>query len=39
MNPDEVSRVLSRFDVGGFVKTLLNDPAIAAPLARAAWRP
>ncbi len=35
MNPDEVSRVLSRFDVGGFVKTLLNDPAIAAPLARA----
>jgi uncharacterized membrane-anchored protein YjiN (DUF445 family) len=34
MNPDEVSRVLSRFDVGGFVKALLNDPAIAAPLAR-----
>ena len=34
MNPDEVSRVLSRFDVGGFVKALLNDPAIVAPLAR-----
>jgi uncharacterized membrane-anchored protein YjiN (DUF445 family) len=34
MNPDEISRVLSRFDVGGFVKALLNDPAIVAPLAR-----
>ena len=34
MNPDEVARVLARFDVGGFVRELLNDPAIAAPLAR-----
>jgi uncharacterized membrane-anchored protein YjiN (DUF445 family) len=34
MNPDEVARVLARFDVGGFVRTLLNDPAIAAPLSR-----
>jgi uncharacterized membrane-anchored protein YjiN (DUF445 family) len=34
MNPDEVGRVLARFDVGGFVKALLNDPAIATPLAR-----
>ncbi len=34
MNPDEIGRVLGRFDVGGFVKALLNDPAIVAPLAR-----
>ena len=34
MNPEEVTRVLARFDVGNFVKALLNDPAIAAPLAR-----
>jgi uncharacterized membrane-anchored protein YjiN (DUF445 family) len=34
MNPDEIGRVLARFDVGGFVRALLNDPAIAAPLAR-----
>ena len=34
MNPDEVARVLAKFDVGGFVRALLNDPAIAAPLAR-----
>ena len=38
MNPDEINRVLARFDVGGFVKALLNDPAIMAPLARSLAR-
>jgi uncharacterized membrane-anchored protein YjiN (DUF445 family) len=38
MNPDEINRVLARFDVGGFVKALLNDPAITAPLARSLAR-
>lgn len=31
----EINRVLTRFDVGNFVRLLLNDPHIAGPLARA----
>lgn len=34
INPDEVSRVLRRFDVGNFVRLLLQDPSISGPLAR-----
>jgi len=34
VNAGEVSRVLGKFDVGDFVRALLNDPAITAPLAR-----
>lgn len=34
MNKEEVTRVIARFDIGGFLKLLLNDPAIVAPLSR-----
>ena len=34
VNKDEVTRVMSRFDVGAFARQLLNDPEIVAPLAR-----
>jgi uncharacterized membrane-anchored protein YjiN (DUF445 family) len=34
VNAGEVSRVIAKFDVGDFVRALLNDPAITQPLAR-----
>jgi len=35
VNDAEISRLMGKFDVGDFVRQLLNDPAITAPLARA----
>jgi uncharacterized membrane-anchored protein YjiN (DUF445 family) len=34
VNKDEVTRLMSRFDVGLFVRQILSDPGVAAPLAR-----
>ena len=34
VNKDEVTRLMGRFDVGGFVRQILTDPEVVTPMAR-----